>query len=906
MRLLPERGLLPESWSPLARRLAWSSVLLAAFGGGGVVALWWWSDRLLARLYEHWRPTLERQVGTVMGRPLQLGPYQGLSAEGLSVGPSRFLPGLLDGSTASVESVLVRIDPLASWRQRAAVLDLRFGGARADLRRNARGQIWVLGTVQPGQEPPRLDLRFSLPEPARLRLWGVGPGAAPLELTATGQVGLRTHRRELDLRARVKAPGRAGWASVVGEGQWQARRWRAEVLPRGLALAPFQSLLPLPGRLGGEAEGRITLTRIQGVSSCTGGLDLRRVRWLPASATPAVSTAVEADRLALQCRDRTLTLAPSRWRYGGWNGWISGRGDADRRLALRLQSRPPAGNPLGELPIDTNLQGRWADGALQVADLDSRRGSSRLQASGRLGRILALAGRWTLAPAELPRAERLPTWLKDRALEGSLEVDGRLAAPRLRVLTAQPSNPVVGPWQASLRWSEGLLRLDRFSAPHLEATADLPLALRPGRGLGWGELEARLRVTGFPLARLDPLVGTRLQGRLEATGSVRGPLASLRPDLAFTVDRPGAGPLLLQERWQGTLTGGLLQLMALAPAPPGRIEARLDRRWLPERVKLQRQGGRLELLGRPDGYRWTASGFPLQGLALALGRDRRFHSLQGDLSGRGTLSLQPLAFNGQVDLLRPQFLGLGGRRVQATVAYADRDYSIKGRVEPLAAGSIDVKASGRWQGPIRAEFQARQLNSVLFRQMAEAWSRWGGAPPPSSGQAADLGVLAIEPEAGNLFDQLLALQEARTLAELRDREVASASRAVRLARLQIGIDADLTVSGPDLRRARADLKATGHVWKGYAGRDEAVTSDPFEVRLEGPLGVGGGSFSASGLSLALLDLLVPVPASLRGQLGLRGRYRLGDARPELAVELALEEGELRGRGLTLERGTVEL
>jgi len=924
MRLLPERGLLPESWSPLARRLAWTSLVLAAVGGIGLVALWWWSDRLLAGLYGHWRPTLERQIGRVMGRPLQLGPYRGLGAEGLRVGPSRLLPGPQDGSTANVESVLVRIDPLASWRQRAAVLDLSFGGARVDLRRNAKGQIWVLGPVQPGQEPPRLDLRFRLPEPARVRLWGLGPGAGPLELTATGQVGLRTHHREIDLRARVKAPGRAGWAAVVGEGQWQARRWRAEILPRGLALAPFQSLLRLPGRLGGEAEGRITLSLMRGVSACTGGLDLRRVRWLPSGATKAAgsasaTTAVEADRLALRCQERTLTLAPSRWRYGAWSGWISGRGDADRRLALLLRTRPPAGNPLGELPIEASLRGRWAEGALQVADLDGRRGGSRLQASGRLGSRLALAGRWTLAPAELPRAERLPAWLKDRPLQGSLEADGRLVAPRLRATTGQPSHPLVGPWQASLLWSDGLLRLNRFSAPHLQASAELPLGFRPGRGLVWGELEARLGLSGFPLARLDPLVGTRLQGRLDASGAVRGPLASLRPDLAFTVDRPGAGPLLLQERWQGTLVadatppaagpgagGGLLRLSALAPAPPGRIEARLDRRWLPQRVALERRGGRLELQGRPNGYRWSASGFPLQGLALALGRDRRFQTLQGDLSGKGTLSLQPLAFNGRVDLLRPQFLGVGGRRVEATVAYAGRDYSIKGRVEPLAAGTIDVVASGRWQGPIRAEFQARQLNSVLFRQMAEGWSRWRGAPPSPSGQAADLGALAIDPEAGNLFAQLLALQQARALAELRDRQATSASRAERLAKLQIGIDADLVVSGPDLRRARADLTARGHVWKGYAGRDQPVTSDPFEVRLEGPLGLGGGSFSASGLSLALLDLLVPVPASLRGQLALRGRYRLGGARPELEVELALAEGELRGRGLTLERGTVEL
>ncbi len=909
MRLLPERC------SPLTRRLVWTTLTVGTVGGVGILALWWWYDRLIARVYEHWRPTLERQISQVMGHPLQLGPYRGVGADGLRIGPSRFLPGPEDRSTAGVEGVTIAIDPLASWRKRAAVLSLSFDGARADLRRNARGQIWVLGKAAPGQEPPRLDLRFRLPQPAQVRLWGVGSGRGPLAFTATGEVGVRTHRNEIDLRTKVQVPGLKGSAAVNGEGQWQQGRWRAEIRPSGFPVASLQSLLPLKGKVSGESDGRVSLTLTKGVVGCEGGLEVRRLRWQQEVKAPPLAV----DRLPLSCQDRTLTLAPSLWRYGDWKGKISARATADQRLALRLRAEPPPGTPLAPLPIEADLRGRWADGALQVSRFEASRGAASLQASGRVGAQLDLAGRWSLDPAELPGAATLPVWLKDRPLDGSLQADGRLSAPRLRVRTGQASHPLLGPWQASLQWSDRMLRLDRLTTPHLAASAQLPLGPKPGGGVALGELSARLSLRDLPLSTLDPLLGTGLQGRLDADGTVRGPLASLRPDISFRVVNPGAGPLLLQESWRGTLTssgtsgapgavagGHRLTLTALAPAPEGRIDAQLDRRWLPVRVAAERQGGRLELVGRPDGYRWSAAGFPLHGLALGLGPRRGFQPVEGFLGGRGELGLQPLAFNGRVELSKPEFLGLGGRRIAATVSYADRDYRLKGRIEPLAAGTIDVNASGRWQGPIRAEFQARQLNSVLFRQLADAWPRWQGSPAPARGQAADLGLLAIEPSRFDLLDQLEALREARALAEQRDAAAAAAPRAVRLARLQIGIDADLTVSGPDLARARADLKATGHVFKGSSGLDEAVTREPFEVRLEGPLGRGAGSFSLTGLSLGLLNLLTPVPGSLQGRLALQGRYRLGGARPELAVDLALEEGELGGKGLTLEKGLVEL
>jgi len=904
-------------WPERQRRTPWLPWLLV--GGTGTVltlaaANGWRS--LLERSYERARPWVESRVGQVLGHPLEMGPLQGIGPDGLRIGPSRLLPGSRDSSTVQLQGATVSLDPFESWRRRQLILDLTFHGAEADLRRNADGQLWVLGPLPPGGEPPALELRLRLLEPATLRFWGLAADRTrPITLTATGQVDLGLRRRALELRARAAAPGLPGMALLRGSGNWRDRRWQVQLDPRGFPIQPLRPLLPLPGRLDGQADGRLRLSLDQGRPGCRGSLALRGLRWRPQAGAPPL----EVERAPLECRNGDLLLAQSRWRFSGWSGRVAGRLAQRRQLALRLEARPPRDNPFAALPIEASLQGLWRDGALQVSRLECRRGASLLRARGRLGRSLDLRGGWLLEPTDLPGGERLPPWLRQKPLLGSLRLDGRLGRPRLAVDTAPARLALLGPWQASLLWSDGLLRLQRFESPELWAQAALPLALRPGRGLVVGPLAAELDLRRFPLNRLDPLVGSRLRGLLDARGRLEGPLNALRPDLELNVREPGAGPLWLRETWQGRLRaralpfgtpagsgGGLLQLVAQAPAPEGRIAAWLDHRWMPVRIDLDRQGGLLQLVGRPEGYRWQARAFPLAGLTLATGPRRRFQPLQARLSGAGSLGLEPLAFDGSVTLEDPRFLGIAGRRIAAEVRYADRRYALRGAVDTLDRGRVEARVEGRWSGPFRAEVQARQLSAGLFRQLLTAWPLWLGGAPEAGAGAEALGSPAILTLGRSLDDQLLALAAALERLAERDRLEARVDRATVWRRLQSRIDADLTLTGPDLGNVRADLTARGHLWLRQRDRDLALASRPFELRLQGAVLRGEGEFDLSGLSLALLALLVPLPESLRGELALRGRYRLGGVRPELALDLALVDTRLGDRPLQLERGRVEL
>ncbi|MFN7820489.1 MAG: translocation/assembly module TamB domain-containing protein [Cyanobacteriota bacterium] len=898
----------------LVRGVGWLILL-------GLVALvavllvgWQRSDLLLGRLYDHWRPWLEGQVGKVMGRPLQLGPYRGFGPEGVRLGPSRFLAGPQDGSTAGVQGLAVRVDPIASWRDRSLRLTFDLQGAQADLRRNADGQIWAFGRVAPGRQPPRLHLTFRLLQPARVRLWNLGANRKPLELDLVGQAAVVIHEQAVDWRVKAQSPGQAGVARLLGGGNWKTQSWRTDLLATRWEVAPLIQLLPLAGQVRGVGSGQVALSLEKGQAGCQGALVGEGLAWQLKPSAPKL----ELARAPLRCKGRQISLASSEWRVGSWRGRVNGDLEG-RQLRLLTTARPPAALGIGALPLEGRLEGGIGAGGLQRVRLTAQRGRTRLAARGRLGTRLELAGDWDLALSDFPRSTSLPPWLKEGPLRGSLDVGGSWSAPRLAVATGQERHSLLGPWRAELEWSNGLLAMRRLQAEQLHARATLPLAVRPGQGLVAGDLEAQIALSPYPLARLNPLLGTSLDGLIEAKGWVRGPLRRLRPDLDLRLQRPRAGPLRLEESWSGRLQveldptnplggsvgGGSVRMAALAPAPPSRLQVSLDRRWQPRQIALERQGGRLTLQGEPRSYRWQASRMPLQGMVLALGQ-QRLESLQGVLDGKGSLGFQPLAFQGDVVLSQPRFVGLVGRRVQAQVSYANRAYRLRGIAEPLGAGSIDMSLEGRWQGPFRARFQARQLDAQIFRDLLAVSGQGRAGQARRWGMAEDLGRLVWDTLGDSLDAQLLALDRAKELTQQRNQALnRPVGLASLLASLQTSVDADLTVQGADWQRAQVNLLGNGHLWVGLPDRDQALTSTPFAVRLEGPLRGGSGSFQLGGLPLGLLALLTPVPETLRGQLALSGRYRLG-SKPRLEVALALVDGAIGPAPLTLERGEVTL
>jgi translocation and assembly module TamB len=860
-------------------------------------------DPLLQRLYDHWRPRLEQIVGKAMGHPLQLGPYRGFGPTGLRVGQSRFLAGPQDRSTIVVQELRALPLPLASWRDRSLVLELDLRDAEVDLRRNAYGQVWLLGRQAPGGAPPRLELRFRLPTSARLRLWGVSPQARPLAVEGRGGAVLRLHDRSLTFQVGLATPPGRPSTVVRGQGNWQRNLWQFDLAARRQPIQGLEPLLPLAGPLRGEVEGRFSLRIDRGDPSCQGDLTLANLTWQPRG----LARPLASGRLPLQCRNQSLTLLRSPWRFGTWTGQVGGHTGLDGNLRLQLQAQAPAGNPLAGRPLAGSLQGHWIRGGVQAERLEARLGPSRLLAAGRLTSRADLHGGWWLDPGDLPQARRLPPWLL-RPLQGQFEATGRWTSPRLALRTVQSGLPLIGTGAVDLVWSDGLLRLRNLSSSHLLASGQMPLALVNGRGMVAGPLQSRIQLRQFPLSRLNGLVATPLQGRLDLEGSLSGSLPRLLPTLRLRLHQPGAGPLRLRETWSGALVGSADAplLWLTAPAPGTRLQVRFDRRWRPRDLRLERGGGALALSGSAQRYRWQARAFPLQGLALALGGDRRLHSLQGLLRGQGDLGLGPVSFRGDLAIDQPSLLRVSGQSLRARLAYDQRRYQLRGRWEAAGAASLEAQVQGGAGRELLARLQARAIGPALVRQLLSARDLWLGRPLPPHGRAADLGSLAIDTLGRSLEDQLALLAESRRLAAERDLALQQAPRAERLERLQYAVDADLVLRGPDTGRLKAELVGQGHLWMASADRDRGLTGDPFQFQLRGPLSRGEGQFDLSGLPLALLSLLTPVPDGLRGNLAAHGRYRLGSGRPQLDLDLALDRAGFGSQAFALERGRVKL
>ena len=893
---MPQQGFQPSNRS-LARTLRFTGLSVAVVGTGlwvGQAAL----DASLRQGYRLWKPILERQVSRVMGHPFHLGPYQGLGWGGVRLGPTRLDPGPLDRSWVSATGGAVSLDPIASLRQGVPVLQISLEGVRSRLQPNRQGQWWVMGELPPGAVPPRLDLRFRLRQPAQLTL-----ARARQSVLVRGRFAVQPHRHRLQLQVGVSPhppvlASQGGWGRADSgslafalDGNWQQRLWQARLRLARLsmaALGPSLGLQSAPG-LSGQLDGDLVGRWQAGTPSCQGSLRLTAGQWpFPVTGKPnamakpqAKPQTLQLPRLDARCQAQALRVTPAPWRLGRFQGQVAAKA-------------------------------HWHQGGFRVDQLRLQSGSSWLQAQGTIGRRLDWRGQWQAQLKDWLGPTAVPPWLSQSPIAGSVRLAGTAAQPQLSLQAEQRRNPVLGPWRSDLQWRQDLLQLDRFSSSVVQASGSLPLAIAGRQAWRPGELDLQVALARVPLSRLSPLVGAPLQGMVAAEGRVHGPLGALTPDLHLRLDQPGAGPLALDESWVGDwygdpAGGGRLAMQALAPAPEGTLTARLDRHWVPTAVTLQRGEGSLRLQGRPRAYRWTAERLPLTDLQLALGPRQRPQPLAGALSGSGQLSLQPLAFAGQVSLERPVLLGVWARTAALKGHYADRRFQVSGSLEPLGGGQLGVDWSGRWMGPFRATLQGRQLSDRFWRQLAMAWPQWLGTGLGRQGQATDLGPLTIQSLGQSLQQQLALLANAK--AQLESSETALEASRTPLQRLeQIGaaVDLDLSLAGPSLLSARTDLAARAHLWLNANDRDAVLTQQPVLLSFQGQLLAGDGQFSLSGLPLALLALLTPVPEGLRGNLQAQGQLRLGRRSDQLEVTLALSDAALKDTALTLQRGRVVL
>ena len=822
---------------------------------------------------------LERQFSAGLNHPVELGPFLGFGLQGLEFGPTRVLPSTLDGSVMSAQRLTLLPDVLSSLRQGRAVADIGLGGLRMELQRNTKGHLWTFPELA-GQAPPRLRLKLQLLDAAQVaidgrRPWRMSQGRLDLDLPseqlrfdgAFRPKGLGPRRTQLAMRLQNRWGGRPAL-----DVRLQLRR---------LSLPALGSLAQAwPSQISsGEASGSLRLNRQGQQWRCQGPLQLRQLRIGEFS----------SPQQRWRCGGTSLELKPSPWR------WADRRGDAAAKVLWR-------GAPWQRLSLERLLV---------------RSGTSRLLAEGELRPDLEL---------KLNSLRLDPSWL---GLEGQplmVRGQGRDGLWRLQ-LEAPELTSAIGSFglsgTADARWGAGdpLLALDSQLELKRLGSAAPPVAIKPlklaiqrepnalvfkgdarlddlspvelkGR---WSAdaVKAELSVQDLPLQTLDPDLGGEFAGSLTVEGKPNQPKVSAR----FSLLQPSVAGLQAPELWQGRWQPGSLRLDSASTT----VQARLDGTRL-QSLQAVKADGVISVVPSGSGYRWAARRWALAPLQLGL-RGNRPLPLNGVLEGEGRLGLEPLQLQGRASVSNPALAWIKGRQLELSGFFRYPGFDVSADLSPQGSGSVRLRSRGAWNGRLDLQAEARKLEPGGVLRLLQDLRRPAAQRP--DGRASDLGEFAIDTLGASLDAQLEALRQAQErLAQ--ERPDQDSNGRIALADVEGLVDADLTVQGPSPELLQLELAARGHLWLRGDDRDTALQLEPFVAEIKGPLGSGDGSFSFAGLPLGFMALLTPVPAGLRGALRGTGQWQIGLGLPSFSIDLGLDNGDLAGEPIALERGRLEL
>ena len=918
-----------------ARRIPSPTLLLGGSIAAGVCVVTGFQllDRTAIRVVDQLRQPLQTSLSASLGHPVQLGEYRGLRPWGIALGPTQVPATELDRSSLQLDELQLRFNPLASLHQWRPVVQLRLSGFKARLHRQDDGGYWRFGSPAPSQEPlPDLDLRVVLPRPAQVELVSTGE---QLLLDGRGSVLLR--------QARFRGAGRLRWSDRRGgvsaefNGRWDQPQLALRTRLRSLELNRLARFVPLPQGMdvAGQAEGDLGLHWSPGEVGCRGSLHLKHLEVQGVG----LPDPLRSSQFSLRCRRDQLVVEESEFRSGPWQARLAGSlqlnrsfdlsvvlSDAARKERLTVALDGPWANPRWRLdgrvalpqfsrPLQLNAELRtpWIDPdrrVIQVSDAVVEAPGLRLRLAGSLGADSDLRSRELFVSAPLWETSPALGQLLGKAapLKGELRLRGALHSPSLELQLVQARNLLLQNWTLRASWSsaDGRAVLDRFESPLLKASAALPLNWRDG-ALRTGDLQGDVRLEAFPLARLSTLLGMPLTGQLSVSGAVAGPLSGLRPALMVDLTRPGLGPLRFPEHWQGQLSGQVgtgLQLAMTSQTGSTIGALQLRAAGVPPVLEFRRGDGRLALQRQgPNQVSWTAERLALDGLQLSLPFTGQWQALRGQLSGQGQWAGPGHRLTGSMRLDSPALQGLSVRQIDLEGGLVGERFDLTARVVP-DQGELNFSGAGRLDAGLRGRVEARALAVPWLLDAAQQLRGGVGEGGFAFGRAADLGTLVINTFGGSLDGHLKALDAARR--DLAMHERMNPGPLLDPDDLQGRLDAEIDISGPRLSALSVKGEARAHLWLDGGDRDQMLQMEPVVARVDGAVQGGAGSFSLLHLPFTLLGLVAPVPAALRGAIGISGRYDLRSSDPQVNAELILEGVEVGPTRVVVDRQSLEL
>ena len=465
--------------------------------------------------------------------------------------------------------------------------------------------------------------------------------------------------------------------------------------------------------------------------------------------------------------------------------------------------------------------------------------------------------------------------------------------------------------------------LNKINKHHINSSASInikgldhkPLSLKlklpisiVDRRLIVGDLKGDFNLESFPMGALNPILNSSLSGNFNSSGYFQGPISALNSKINLSLDNPQLNGIRLREKWKGTFfripnkkEWGSLQMVSEGASIPGKLQLNFNKDGKLNDFILNRLGGEITLKSNSNSYEWKAKKFRLDRVEVAIPPEKKFQKIFGEVSGEGIFSLNPLLFKGDLDLASFRLLGLKLKQATIKGQIKNSKTHLRGELIPTENGNIQFEINNKSEFSLLAKF--RDVSSTWIAATALEIPKLGLNYSEALGNSDDLVKLSIGSTNSTIDSQLEALIKSQdTYRE--DISLMNSQSFINPYDLKGNVNADIKLIGKGLSDLKLEAKAYGKVW---TNKFKVISSNkikPFNAIFDGNIVSGDGSFSLLNLNFSLLALVAPIPSSIDGYFGLKGKYNLGNRTPKVTADIILEDTKIYDRNIILDKGNI--
>ena len=453
------------------------------------------------------------------------------------------------------------------------------------------------------------------------------------------------------------------------------------------------------------------------------------------------------------------------------------------------------------------------------------------------------------------------------------------------------------------------IKINDFEHKPLELKLKLPISI-VSRRVAFGDLEANFKLETFPLGALNSILNASLLGNLSTKGYFQGPLSSLNSRIEIALDNPQANGIRLREKWKGTFIRvpeekkwGTLKMDSGGASVPGKLQLNLNKEGNFNDLILNRLDGQITLNPKSNFFEWRADKFKLDRVEIAFPPEKSFKRIFGEISGKGIFSLDPLFINGELNLDYFRLLGFKLKQASVKGQIQDSETNLTGELIPSEKGKIEFDIKKKSEFSLFAK--AKDVSASWIAATALEIPKLGLKYSEAMGTAEDLEKFVIGFPNSSIDSQLKALNKSQDSYREEIAEKNSES-FINPYNLNGNVTADIELRGPTLSDLNLNVKASGKVWENKVKFIDNKELKSFEVNYNGNLGSGYGKFSLLNFNFSLLSLVAPLPSSIDGYFGLKGKYSLVNGTPKVSAGLIIDDTKIYNRNIILDKGNISI